>query len=338
MSEVQELVVIDQENMKHLSLGTQQLIKELSEELDIKKLTVFNPLVERMIAIEQYKEFKYIPEDKESIANYKSAWKDIRNFRSVTKKTKSLLKKPILETGKKLDTIERIFVDRATDVLDGLEEEYKGYLEEQERIKEEKEAKKNKATTDKIAELSEEATQSKIIIERMNAYNSITKELNNMITEAVAQSTTYSKEALEKELSDLNAYTDFTFDETEAELLLDEQKEEILELFTKNKTNAIGILQNAIKLANVPPPVTPEVQAPVPNVDDIPQTPGPVMMAPSLTQANPDYFKDSCCDILTDALEAIENLQPANEKETSVQKGTIEGLNKIQNKIIDYLT
>lgn len=341
---VKEMVIIPEENMKHLSLPTQKLIGELSDELDIDKLTKFNPLVETMIEIESFKSIKYDADDDVSIASFKEAKSTIRSFRSLTKKTKSLLKKPILETGKKLDKIEKTFVERATNVLNELEKEFKPYLDEEEKKKEERLAKKNKATTDKIEALSDEAVQQKKIIERGKLHTKLQNEISTYVPDAMTKAKTFSKNALAEEIEALKELKDtgYNLEEDEKAILLEEQQEEIATLFQNNIDAALHILQTEFDKPVVP--VVPVIESGH-NLGDTltmgqisqPESSGMQMMAPSLTQANPDYFKTTVDTILSNSIVELNKLDPANDKEKSVKETLLKSFTSSKSKVIAYL-
>jgi len=341
MSETLELTVIDEKSMKHLSLPTQKLIKDLSKELNVEKLQLFNPLVETMITIEGFKDIKYNEEDPETIQQYKDASKVIKSFRASTKRAKSALKKPILETGKKLDTIEKTFVGRATDVLEALLEEFKPYIEEEARLKQEREDRKNKATIEKIEQLSDETIQQQLVMARMNAKMRIDAELNSFVPDAVEKAQTFSKEALSKQIEALKELKiqGYTFNDDDIALLLEDQAEEIKKTFYRNIDSSIAILEMAFSkpdLSSAPP--LPPPPKPVDLMDIEVNESGISFVAPSITQENPDYFSNAISDILDDAIESISNLNPAEPREGIIKKELIDYLTQLQTKATDYLS
>lgn len=342
-TKAEALLVLTKEDLKGLPLTTQKVINELTDELNIKALGVFNPIVKAMVDMEKIKELKYIADDKENAQAFTTNKVALGKFNASVGRAKKEMKAPILATGKKIDALEKIFKARGTAVKDYLFKEFAPLIKIQEDIKAEKLAKKNKSSIDKIETLSDEAVGQALVISRMQMKGKIDKELNAYVPDAVKKAQTFSKEALLKEITDLKELkgVGFTLEESEKATLLPEQQEEVVLAFTTNIDSAIFILQTEFDK-----PVAQDIQVNDPTVieEGLDHKGEHVeesvvdMIAPSLTQENPEFFKDAMCDILTEAINSIQNLNPASEKETSVKNGTVTGLQKIEKQIIDYLS
>jgi hypothetical protein len=345
------LLVLTKEDLKILPLTTQKVINELTLELNISALGEFNPIVKAMVELEEMKELKYIPDNAENAQAFTTNKVALGKFNASVVKAAKIIKAPLTATSKKVTVLEKLFKQRGVNVKDYLLKEFAPLIAIEEEKKAAKLAKKNKASTDKIEALSDESIQQKLIITRMNLKTKLDKELNCYVPDAVKKAQTFSKDALLKEIEDLKELKSvgFNLEESEKETLLTEQQEEIIVLFTTNIDSAIFILQTEYERPiNVPvqssPPPIPDYSQP----DGVDQLGGPGrimeedagldMTAPSLTQSNPDFFKDAMCDIISEAIQSIENLNPAIPKETSVKDGTVTGLQKIQKQIIAYLS
>lgn len=345
-TEETSLEVLTVEDMKQLPLTTQKLINELSAELNIKALSEFNPIVKSMVDMEKMKELKYIPEDKENAQAFTTNKVALGKFNASVGRTAKNMKAPLLATGKKITALEKAFKARGILVKDYLLKEFDPLIVIQDAEKAAKTAKKNKASIDKIADLSEEAIEQALVISRMKLKQKLDKELNSYVSDAVSKAKTFSKTALSKEIEELRELKDsgFKLEESEKTTLLLEQQEEIISMFTANIDSAIFILQTELDKPEIltsthvsgisVPPIPKNIHV----VDqEILHSPVSSMMAPSLTQTNPEFFKDAIIDILTDCMDSIKDLNPANEKEINVKKGLITGLEKMELGVIDYL-
>lgn len=349
--------IVEMTQFKLLSLPTQKKINELSVDLKATSLKTFNPLVQQMTVIEGYKTLKYVADDKTCIEQYKLAKASIKSFRARTKEAKKELKAPLLKTGKSIDEIEKVFIDRATEILKTLDKEYDAYIQQEATKKQEALDKKNKATIEKITEMSQENIEAKIIIERMKAKNAYDNEIRQITIETGTKIATHSREALAKEYDSLNKLEEFYIAEKDISVLLPEQVVEIQKDWNTAVQGALMMLEmkiqqidDAAKLAAIPevnpltqrpvftgmpmmPPAKPLVEEPI-----VEEKAYMEFIAPSLTQENPDYFKDQVSLILQDAIESIENLNPANEKEKIVKANCATGLKGLEAKIIAYLS
>lgn len=194
--DTQKIVVVQSEHFKALPEATQELITSLSTELNVQSLNTLNPLVEAMATLEGFTKLKYVEGDEASIQSYKDAKKATGSFNQSTKKAKAALKKPYLETGRKIDSIEKAFLKRSKEIAELLAEEFKSYLDEQARIKKEKEDKKNKDILDKVKDLNEQTVEQSLIIQRNKIYQRYVDANQTMLNTVMSQIDTYSQEAL----------------------------------------------------------------------------------------------------------------------------------------------
>ena len=345
-AEVETIEVLNLEDLKGLPLTTQKVVNDLKDELNLKDLSVFNPIVKAMVEMEEIKKLKYIPDDKENAQAFTTNKVALGKFNASVGRAKTKLKAPYVSINKKIDLLTKTFKDRGVSVKEHLFKEFDELIKQQEADKAAKVAKKNKASIDKISDLSEEAVQQKLVITRMNLKSKLDKDLNGYVPDAVEKAKTFSKTALLKEIEELKELKDagFTLEESEKECLLPEQQEEIISSFKTNIDSAIFILKTEYErpLETLPTPGEPVPVSYIENLDvvdetEVPNNPIGDMTAPSLTQSHPEYFKHAICNILTDAINSIWNLNPANEKEKNVLDGTVLGLQNTEKKIIDYL-
>lgn len=334
--------IVELEQYKLLPKPTQALIKDLSGDLKSSSLTVFNPLVEAMASIEAFKTIKYKEDDDDSIKAFKDAKSAIRSFRASTKEAKSTLKAPFLEIGKKLDTIEKTFIERATKILDELELEFKPYLDEEQRKKEELEARKNAEQTEKIEKLNEESSANAIIIKRMHIKSKYDSFIFGIGRDITSKLQTYSKEALKEELK-LILIADLVIPQEEQEYLLREQIDELNQNFASAIHSATQLLEMKISAMENPTTYTPAptpVYAPMDTpqesllevIEDVES-----IFTPPLSKDDPEWFKINILDIFTDTIESINNLETKTQKEDNVKSQTIASLLTLQGKIDAFL-
>lgn len=316
------IIVYETKSFDSLPKETQKMIKSLSDEFNVKQLNVFNPLVEAMATIEGFTELIYKPDDETCIEQYKEAKKFFGSFNSSTKKTKSKLKKPILETGRKLDTIEKTFLGRAKEIWESVDEEFKPYLEEKERLKAEADERKNKAQIDKIKELSEQQTDQAIIIERNNIYSKHNKFIQNMLDVLVDKIDTYSEKALNIELETIQK-TILEIPQEDINLLFEDQVETLNLLFERMKATCLRMVNMRIV------EITQEKQV------EQPEAPTVDFIVKSTMKEM--TFAQAFIEIMNKAVEDVKLLPPTNEKEVQAKTSIIGGLQGYLLKILNFL-
>lgn len=344
-AEVIEVVNLDE--FQELDAGLQKQIITITEELNLKQIKAFNPLIVGMIEVEKLRELKFDAEDPEHGKKYEDAVRTVKSYRAKVSKTKSLIKKPLLETGRGLDKIEKAFKDKATDVYSYLDKVFKPYIDEKARKKAEREAKKMEAKNKEINELAAENQQNNLVIQRMNVSTSIRKDISKIIQYTNECIENFSVDKLIEHLEDLQKsnQNQLQLTEEQKKVLLPEQIEELNSEFISTTDLAIQLVDNVIKNKQVEfekqvqteaekisgeiKPVTPE------EAFDPPANDSGAMVAPSLADKNPNYIRDSICTIIDEAIAKIQNLQPALDIEKNVIGRTIAGLTQYKGKISD---
>jgi len=332
------VTVVTAENFKLLPLATQKLITDLSKDLKISGLNILNPLVENMAIIEGFKAIKYNAEDETTVDQYAEAKSFIRSFRAATGKAKSELKRPLLDTGKKLDLIEKTFIGAATEVHDELDLEFKPYLDEVQRKKDEALAKKNAATTAKIKELTEETTAQQIALQRSILFNKYNSMNQNILNDIITKVDNYSKDALQYELLTLNN-TEFEWMESDRMILLPEQHQELLDGFDKIRKTCIGMItgkMNELTLLKEKEEAELVDKAKREESQKAMET-ATNFIAPSIAVVRSQSFRDAFEEQMNSTIKYISNLDTVTEKEEKAQKSSIAGLQSYSMKIISYL-
>lgn len=196
-----EISILSLDSYDNLDKTLKKTIKDLSDVLPGNSLNKFNPIVVEAVEIENFKAIKYT--DEVSIKSFKEAISKIRSFRAKTKKTKSVLKKPYLETGRKIDSIEKNFIELANETESILQIEFSEYLKQEEEKKNAKllEERKAKEEAERIQKEQEaEILKKSKIIELRTKYDNLIPEHSKKI-EHILQN--YSIESLEKSLISL---------------------------------------------------------------------------------------------------------------------------------------
>ena len=306
--------VVNMDEFLKLDAELQKKIIKITEQLNLKSVSLFNPLVKRIIDIEAYRDLKYDADKPESIQAFKDAKKDVKNFRSSVKKTKGIIKKPLLVTGKDLDAIEKTFVVDATEVLEVIEKEFKPFLDAEEEKKIKAQAKRDKKKDDAIKDLSDESVENTLVIKRMNVFNKFTKDISELVAIATEQSATYSEASLGEEFAKLtNMKLEMSL--SDEGILLEDQIVELQGHFSSSIKSAKTILKM--------------------KMDSFESAKDIKIVAPSLSDAHPNFIRDSIVQAISGAVIAIEKLQPALPKEKEIIENIINGLNNYNAKITD---
>jgi len=319
------VTVYESKSFDSLPKETQKMIKSLSDDFNVKQLNVFNPLVEAMATIEGFTDLTYKPDDDECIEQYKESKKFFGSFNSSTKKTKQKLKKPILETGRKLDKIERTFLERAKEIWEGVDKEFKPYLDEKEEKKAEADAKKNKASIDKINELSEQSVEQTLIIERSKVYKKYSDANQQALEDTLKKVETYSEMALNQELTKL-IKQEFKIPDEELNILLVDQVETLSVSYESMKKTCIRMINMRLsEIIN-----DKEKSAPTPEASTVDFN--------VKSTEKPLTFGQAFTEIMNRAVEDIKLLQVSDEKETQAKQSCIGGLQGYTLKILNYLS
>jgi hypothetical protein len=337
-TETKIIPLVEMESYKLLPTTTQKLLTEIAEELKIDGLTTFNPIVEAMITIEGFKSLKFKEDDDESVKGFKEAKKTIRSFNASTKRAKKTLKAPFLETGKKLDKFEKVFLEKAKTILTSLEKEFQPYLDAEAQKKADREAKKNAKQTEQIEELTEADKANQLIIARMESEQAVNKRINAIMPAYMEKLENYSEKALQDELVYLES-VQLLFDDKEKESLLDEQKFELKDLHDQAIGNVAKLvkmrlddIERAKKLEAQPEPETAQpiqesaalAEEPKPDLAIMMAPPGPNEVETFLEQVN--LHLDTC-------ILGIASIQTLDDKELAVQGEIDRGLKNFKVKI-----
>jgi hypothetical protein len=317
------LIIYKAEEFDALPLETQKMIKSLSDDLNVKQLSVFNPLVEAMAIIEGFNELSYEADNEECIEQYKEAKKFVGSFNSSTKKAKSTLKKPFLETGKKLDKIEKTFLERAKEVMEKVNEEFKPYLDEKAEKARLAEEKKNKASLDKIAELNEQSVEQSLVIERSKIYNSYLNFNQSMLDGIIEKVDSYSEDALKTLLEGLNE-KELGIPQEHENILFEDQVENLTVSFNKMKETCIRMIKMRLSEIEADKAPTPTSEAPA-----------PTFTVPSIE--SPQSFGKSFMEIMKVTVANIELLPVITDKEKKAKLSVIGGLQGYTLKILNYI-
>lgn len=347
MKAEETITVVNVDDFKKLPVATQKIITDLTKDLKVTGLNVLNPLVENMAIIEGFKAIKYVEDSEECITQYKDAKAFIRSFRAETGRAKTALKKPFLETGKKLDLIEKTFVNGATAVHDMLDLEFKSYLEAELEKANEKLAKKNSESIAYVSGLEESNKKQQDIIVRINLFNKAKSDIQKYLDDALANAETYSELALVMEIGKYMAI-DVDYNSDEFEVLTEEQKTELKSLETKTVDAAKRILtlakEEVIRNNSVNRDafgnklLTPEEAfEPVAEEDKIPERP------PLPGNGFIPAIKDALTlgDYMTmhfeELVNSLEAFQSENEVEIKTKEVAIKGIQSYLVKLLNYL-
>jgi hypothetical protein len=324
-----EVTVLNMEEFKKLPKETQKIITSLSEDFGVKQLNVFNPLVEAMVTMEGFSTIKYEPENKESISQYKEAKKYSGNFNATTRKTKKELKAPLLATGKKLDAIEKVFLERSKDIMEIVNSEFQSYLDEKEEKAKIASDKKNAAAINKINELSEETVAQNLVIARNKAFTSYQASNQEMLDSVIERVDNWSANALTVELDAIDV-RELVILEADSNILLDDQIENLNVSFNKMKETCVRMIKMRLtEIENEKKASEPikeeEAIAPIP----------PTFNVPSIE--DPQSFGKSFTEIMNKAVADINLLPTITEKEAEAKKSVTAGLNGYTLKILNYI-
>jgi len=322
MSKKEELVVVQSEHFKALPEATQKMIKDLSTDLNTNQLNTFNPLVEAMAILEGYTELKYDAENEESIVSYKEAKKNTGSFNSATKAAKSKLKAPILKLGRQLDAIEKTFLARSKEIAELVSTEFKPYLDDQQRIKDEKIAKKNKATTDKIKDLNEQTVEQSLVIQRNKIFNRYLESNQTVLDSTMEKVDTYSKASLMALKKDLENDL-LQIPQDELNILLEDQVVNLQTSFNSMNRSALRMVDARIADLNKPqmPPPTPEPPIVIEEEQCV----------PGIT------FTERFSHLMDAVINSIDELETSNDVEAKAKASALAGLGNYTIKIITYI-
>lgn len=148
-------------------------LDKLAGELTVKDMAIFQPIVEMTNEVADILNIKYVAEDKDSIQAFKDGKKTYGAFNTKLAEAKKELKEPYTGTIKAIDTIFGKFKEVYDLAKKHLEVEFKPHLDEQQRLKEEREAKKNAAREKEMADLRKQNEDILAKNQTSNIFNNI---------------------------------------------------------------------------------------------------------------------------------------------------------------------
>ena len=318
-----EVEIVNEDQFETLPEEAKDILVVLNEELRSTDIVKLNPIVNELIKINSFLEIKYDPEKPETIDQYKEAKKFIGHFNQKTKDTKKELKAPYLNVGRKLDAMEKFFLGAAKTAQTAIAKEFKPYLDEQARIKKEKEDKKNKELIDKANEADKFKDENTLLIARMNAEKKYRNFADEILIKTAEHCENYSELALEQEAETIKKM-EFEIEEADREVLLPEQIDELCFHFNTVKKQSLYLITTRMKEING------ESMKKVVEEDlDF--------VAPSISEENPEFFYHAVKNLFDDFVEEIKTLNPANEVEKKAKISMLRGIDAYKHKILNYL-
>jgi len=257
----------------------------LSKEIRATELETLAPLIDNLVSLKNKVDSLQVTKDekgnfeKDSIKEFKNLKSELRSFNASIRSGVDECKRPYMDINKSFIAIKKGFESEQSAMLDSIEVKFKEYLDEEEKKKAERAAKKEAALK---AEIEAEKEASKAQMSQANkimAYNKLKYDvLNDFFQGYKNKSLTYdipNLKALHKELSEVNSlFAFFTLKSGEFEFdsLSDEQQADIISKYKVgfdetiellNKTIAVKTqeLQEAIEKAQEEKPVP--VSAPI---------------------------------------------------------------------------
>ena len=164
------------------------------------------------------------------------------------------MKAPYTKIQKGYVAIEKAIIEEATKVYDSAEVTFASYIELQDKIAAERQAKKDKALQDALAEENKGKVEAQEALAKSTLYNKIKYEvINKNTTEASADAVANSNRDIVSGLeSNINNYTFETIIGDNDISILDESVvAELKEYFINSKNNAVKILVDKIKALDI---------------------------------------------------------------------------------------
>lgn len=260
-TEVTEVQVLTEEQINALPEVVRTNVKYLSENVGVKDLSVLNPIATELIEIRQLgSELQLMPLNdkgefnKDNVQQFVDLKKKIRSFRSGLKSDIKDLKAPYVKINKGYISIEKAIIDEATKVYESAEETFATYITEQDKIAAERQAKKDKALQEALAEENKGKVEAQDALAKSTLYNKIKYEIiNKNTTEASANAVANSNRDIVSGLeSDINNYTfDTIIGDNDVSILDENVVAELKEYFITSKNNAVKILVDKIKALDI---------------------------------------------------------------------------------------
>lgn len=311
--EVQEITVLTDEQIALLPDETKESVIFLTEHVNPTDLAKLNPMAEELLEIREIgSKLKLMPAvdgkfDKKNIQEFTNIKTKIRSFRAGVKSTAKELKEEPAKITKAIIAIEKEFINEATIVYDAAETEFNDFIVEEERIKAEKQAKKDAELLASVNAAKAEANEANEKMQKTNIYNKIKYEIIGGLSETVSEALLDANK--NKLLSIKESYTKSEYIDAIHGLdisILDENvRTELAEKFASTKSQSLRLIQekldaikneedNAILKAtsanNTPAPLVQEEVKEEPQVPVVPEEPR--LLIPTLNELDDNEFID----------------------------------------------
>jgi hypothetical protein len=213
------------------------------------EIVSFNPIMESLSKLQEFKELKYDKENKETVQAFKDAKKFIGSFNTSLTGAKKILKDPHIEYNRKVDAIYNFFKQESDNTKNALEVNFDEHLKEEQAKKDAAEAKKKAAELEQIAKLAEEnkAQQEKMATQQKHTRKlEVEAEINKITFEASTKSPNLNLDglkALKQSLNGISVNSLFKSDD----IFTDDEKGAFEKLFTDAVFGAITMIDSYIK-------------------------------------------------------------------------------------------
>ena len=213
------------------------------------EIVYFNPIMESLSKLQEFKELKYDKENKETVQAFKDAKKFIGSFNTSLTGAKKILKDPHIEYNRKVDAIYNFFKQESDNTKNALEVNFEEHLKEEQAKKDAAEAKKKAAELEQIAKLAEEnkAQQEKMATQQKHTRKlEIEAEINKITFEASTKSPNLNLDglkALKQQLFNISFNSLFKADD----IFTDDEKETFEALFSLAQSGAETMIDSYIK-------------------------------------------------------------------------------------------
>lgn len=247
-----EITVLTAEQIEFLGNDLKKDVVFLQENMHQKDLAVLNPLVSELIEMEEtVNDLKLVPAenneyDKKNIQAFTDVKKTIRSYRAAVKKSAKELKTPYQDVVKSIISIEKTFINSATELFDKAETEFAPYVEFVEAEKQRKEDEKNKALLEAVKEQENKSKEIEQNMARQSAYNNIRYERINKYQNTIDEAITNGS------ISFLRSRMDYIknatiIEQSDYDVLSEDNIKEIQAVFAEKKMKWFKILSDRIQ-------------------------------------------------------------------------------------------
>lgn len=248
-----EITVLTDEQINFLPEELKKDVVFLQENMHQKDLQVLNPLVSELISIEEIvKDLKLITNDdgsfdKKNIQEFTDAKKVIRAYRAAVKKSAKDLKAPYHDVVKSIISIEKTFVNNATELYDKAENEFKPYVDFLEEEKRRKEEEKNKELLEAVRQQEEKNKEIEANFRKHELYNRLRYERISTIQEDVNNAISNGSIQFLRSKLDYLKHASLIKPNDETSLLSDDEFQELQSNFSEKKIQWLKIVGDRIQ-------------------------------------------------------------------------------------------